>query len=489
MKRNRRRRGLVRSLLSTKASRRRSGNHSAGHSSALERIEHLECRTLLSATPTLTVTDAGGTFTGRPFVATVSATVNDAPIPIAQSLNFSTYLGGNNTSRAINIATDSFGNTFVTGWTTSSNFPTTSGAYETTGAADGSRSAFVAKFDANGNLVWSTLIQGAAGFAIAVDGSDNVYVAGVASATDFQTTSGAFQTTANATSNAFVAKLNSSGSALLWSTFLGGSDFSEVDGIAVDSSDNVYVAGDTTATDFPLRNPIQSRNAGGSDAFIAELDHSGSSLVFSTYLGGSGDEFPSAIALDPAGDLFVDGTTDSTDLPTTANAFQSAYGGGDSDAFVARLNPSGAGLAYLTYLGGSGDATSSDVGMVVDAQGDAYLTGSADADSIPMVNAYQSTFKGGQDAYIAELNPSGTTLVNSTYFGSSSGTSGSSIAIDSSGNIYIAGQTSSTDLPTVDPASTSGDLYVAEFNLSSATLVYSITWEPWTMPRSSIRSE
>ncbi len=169
---------------------------------------------------------------------------------------------------------------------------------------------------------------------------------------------------------------------MLWATFLGGSDFGEVDGIARRQCR-------TTSTSpairqrpiFRCKNPIQSQNAGGSDAFISELNSSGSQLVFSTYLGGSGDEFPSAIALDPAGDIFIDGTTDSTDLPTTANAFQSTYGGGDSDAFVAKLDPSGAGLAYLTYLGGSGDATSSDVGMAVDAQGDAYVIGTTDADT------------------------------------------------------------------------------------------------------------
>ena len=188
------------------------------------------------STPSVTVTDANGPFTGQPFPATVSVTVNNAPIPIAQSLNFSTYLGSSSTSRAINVTTDDFGNTFVTGWTNGTGFPTTAGAYETTGAADGSQSAFVAKFDASGNLVWSTLIDGAAGFAIAVDSSDNVYVAGRASRADFQTTTGAYQTTANASTNAFIAELNASGSKLIWATFLGGSDFGEVDGIAVDGA-------------------------------------------------------------------------------------------------------------------------------------------------------------------------------------------------------------------------------------------------------------
>ena len=302
--------------------------------------------------------------------------------------------------------------------TTGSNFPATPGAYETTARRTVHSPLIVAKFGPNGNLVWSTLIDGAE--RLRHRGrwfGQRLHRRGGLREAIFKRQPAPIRQQPKRTSKAFIAKLNPSGSTLLWATFLGGSSFGEVDGIALDNADNVYIAGDTTATDFPLKNPIQSQNNGGSDAFISELNSSGSQLVFSTYLGGSGDEFPSAIALDPAGDIFIDGTTDSTDLQTTANAFQSTYGGGDSDAFVAKLDPSGAGLAYLTYLGGSGDVDSSDVEMAVDAEGDAYVTGTTDADTIPMVNAYQSTYSGGQDAYIAELNPSGTALVNSTYFG------------------------------------------------------------------------
>ena len=338
---------------------------------------------------------------------------------------------------------------------------------------DGATSAFVAEFDPSGNLVWSTLIDGASGWSVAVDSSDDVYVAGVASRTDFQTTSGAYQTTANAATTPFIAKLNSSGSTLLWATYLGGSASGEVDGLAVDNAGNAYVVGDTTATDFPLKNPIQSHNNGYSDAFISELNSAGSQLVFSTYLGGSDDDYPSAIGLDPAGNIFITGTTYSTDLATTAGALQPTYGGGDSSAFVAKLKPTGAGLAYLTYLGGSGDVTGTDVEMAVDSRGDAYVAGTTDANSIPMVNAYQSTVSGGQDAFIAELNPAGTAIVNSTYFGTDTYASG--IALDSQGDVYIAGPEVSS-IPLEEPASTSGDLYVAELNLATATLVDSTYW-------------
>ena len=328
----------------------------------------------------------------------------------------------------------------------------------------------MAKFSPSGNLIWSTLIDGARGVAIAVDASDNVYVGGLANPLDFATTPGAFQTTTSG-GHAFVAKLNPSGSALIWATYLGGSGSDEVDGLAVDGSGNVYVAGDTTATDFPTLNALQPINRGGTDAFVSELNSTGSALVFSTYGGGSGGDFPSAIALDAAGNIYIDGTTDSSDFPTTPGAIQTTYGGASSDAFVAKLAPGGTSLIYSTYLGGSDDVTSSDVEMAVDAAGDAYVTGTTDGNDFPTVNAYQSSLDGGQSAYIAELNPSGTALVNSTYFGAN--TNGSSLAIDSSGNVYIAGQTPPGGIPTVDPASTSGNNFVAEFNLSTATLVYS----------------
>src|SRR5262249_36039014 len=157
----------------------------------------------------------------NPFPATATAT--GAGGPSSLQTNYATYLGGSSADKVIDVTTDATGNTFVTGWTSSPNFPTTPGAYETTLSPDGSRAAFVAKFDPNGNLLWSTEIDGAAGFAIAVDASDNVYVGGEANGNDFATTAGAFQTTPGSRNTGFVAKLNSSGTELLWATYLGGS--------------------------------------------------------------------------------------------------------------------------------------------------------------------------------------------------------------------------------------------------------------------------
>jgi Bacterial Ig-like domain (group 3)/PKD domain/Beta-propeller repeat len=435
--------------------------------------------TISKLMPNLAISDAGGAFDGHSFPASVSVLGStNLPVPLPLATNYSTFLGGSVADAGLAITIDSLGNTFVTGYTISPDFPVTPGAYETTFQPDNPNdvSGFVAKFDPSGNLLWSTYINAAEGLSIAVDSQDNVYVAGLAASTGFATTPGAFQPTANSELSAFVLKLNPSGSTAVWSTYLGGSNFSEVDGLAIDGSGNVYLAGDTADTDFPTLNPIQSQYAStsfGENAFISEFNSTGSALIFSTYLGGNNNDVPSAIALDAAGNIYVDGTTSSTNLPTTPNAFQPTYPGGGSDAFVAKLSAGGTSLAYLTYLGGNVADTSSNVGMAVDAAGDAYVTGTTLSPDFPTVNAYQSTLSGSEDAYVAELNPSGTALVNSTYFGGSSTTTGSAIALDSAGNVYIAGQTSSTDLPLVNPVNDTGDYYVAELNLSQAALLNS----------------
>jgi hypothetical protein len=209
-------------------------------------------------------------------------------------------------------------------------------------------------------------------------------------------------------------------------------------------------------------------------AFVSELNNTGTGLVFSTYLGGTGDSWPSAIALDAADNIYIDGNVDATGMPTTPGAFQSTYPGGSQDAFVAKLAAGGASLDYLTYLGGSVDDTSSNLGMAVDSAGDAYVTGTTSSPDFPTVNAYQSTLSGIEDAYVTEVNPTGTALVNSTYFGGYGETTGSSIALDSLGNVYIAGTTNPTALTTlVNPVQTNGDYYLAEFDLSNATLLES----------------
>ena len=246
----------------------------------------------------------------------------------------------------------------------------------------------------------------------------------------------------------FVTKLNASGSALVYSTYLGGSGDDDVQVIAVDGSGNAYVTGNTTSTNFPTASPFQSSNGGGgNDAFVTKLNAAGSALVYSTYLGGSGSDNGRAVAADSSGNAYVTGEASSTDFPT-ASPFQSSNGG-SSDAFVTKFNAAGSALGYSTYLGGSGP----DVGrgIAVDSSGNAYVTGSTTSTDLPAANPFQAANAGSDDAFVAKLNPAGSALVYSTYLGGGGTDAGNDIAVDSSGNAYVAGITNSTDFPTVDP--------------------------------------
>jgi hypothetical protein len=246
--------------------------------------------------------------------------------------------------------------------------------------------------------------------------------------------------------DAFVTKLNPTGSALVYSTYLGGSDYDLGTGIAVDSAGNAYVTGRTYSTDFPTMNPLQAAaNGGQADAFVAKLNPAGSAFVYSTYLGGSYFDQGNGIAVDSAGNAYVIGDTDSGDFPTTENAAQPAISGSE-DAFVAKLNPTGSSLVYSTYLGGSD--YENGYGIAVNSTGSAFLTGSTSSTDFPTTkNAAQPANGGRADAFAAKLDPTGSAFVYSTYLGGSNSDQGWGIAVDSAGKAYIIGLTCSTDFP------------------------------------------
>ena len=456
----------------------------------------------------------------------------DKPLVIDPVLVYSTYLGGSGIfdegDGANAVAVDTEGNVYVTGYTYSTDFPVTTGAIQTTNNGETNQykpnNAFITKLNSTATaLVYSTYLggSGAASYfgdtanAIAIDGSGSAYVAGQTYSTNFPVTEGAFQTVNHAAastgqaSNGFITKLNPTGSGLVYSTYLGGSQNEDgevegVNGLAVDSSGNVYVAGTTGSSDFPImQGSFQtSYTPAASNAFVTKLNATGSDLIYSTFLGGNIGSFGLAIALDSSNDAYVTGSSFSTNFPVTQGAYQptnhfSAYQ--TADAFVTKLNPTGSALVYSTYLGGSGGSSGGDSGnaIVVDGSGNVYVAGNTNSSNFPTTSgAFQTAepaagvYNGsGHNAFVTKLNPTGTGLVYSTYLGGGglgdtgggeySGDSASGLAVDSSGSVYVVGETQSFNFPLTTGAmvttlpSTGGSGFVTKLNPSGSALVYS----------------
>jgi len=403
------------------------------------------------------------------------------PLIIDPVLVYSTYLGGSGFDQGYAIAVDSLGNSYVTGQTAAIDFPTTPGAFQT---EYGGGDAFIAKLNPSGSaLVYSTYLASASGNGIAVDSAGNAYVTGDAGPLNFPTTAGAFQT-APMGGDAFITKLNPTGSALVYSARFGGNfdDFSR--GIALDGNGNAYITGWTvcraTICTFPTVNAFQPKFAGGNnDAFVTKIDSSGSSLVYSTYLGGGKiingtDDWGEAIAVDNTGSAYVTGYTYSPDFPVTFGAFDTARAG--LDAFVTKFTPDGTALVYSTFLGGAGREQGQ--GIAVDVNGNAYVAGITESFDFPVtVGAFQT--KGSYDAFVTKLNAKGSALVYSTYLGGSAGVDrGWAIALDVAGNACITGDTASSNFPIVNAVQFaygggSSDAFVTKLNAAGSGLIYS----------------
>ena len=368
------------------------------------------------------------------------------PLIVDPVLSYSTLLGGSSANAANALAVDANGDAYITGFTSSYNFPTVTPEQNLNA---GGNEVFVAKLNGVGNgLVYSTYIGGS--------GDDRGYgiavdATGSAYVTGSTTshnfpTRSPIQSTMLGGKNAFVLKLSPAGNALTFSTYLGGSGSDAANGIALDPSGNAYVVGDTTSLNFPATG-LQKSNKGGQDAFVASLSSDGSRLLYSTYLGGSGTDHGAAIAVDSSGGAYVTGSTFSTDFPL-ASALQTANAGGQ-DAFVARLAPGGGTLTFSTYLGGSGGTVGNPEagqGIAIDASGNAYVAGVTGSANFPVLNALQPSLDAGLDAFVAKLSSTGT-LLYSTYLGGSGIDVGNGVAVDSSGRAFVAGYTASTDFP------------------------------------------
>jgi hypothetical protein len=348
---------------------------------------------------------------------------------------YSTFLGGSGNDQGYGVAFGPNGS-FVTGSTTSTDFPVTAGAIQTTNSGT---VAFVSKI-ANG-LVYSTYLggtSGAVGRAIAVDSAGNAYVTG-GTGPGFPTLN-ALQSTYGGNTDAFVAELNSTGTALLYSTYLGGSGPDYGYGIALDSANNAHVTGYTGSSNFPTHNALQSSAPGGGDAFVTKINPAGSAFVYSTYLGGGGTEQGSGIAVDSSGNAYVTGATSSSNFPVTTGAFQTSYGGGGSDFFVTKINPDGSALVYSTYLGG--DGIDSGFGIALDSAGNAYVTGMNFGLGFPDAS-HPPRGDDQNNPVVAKLNPAGSALVFADYIFFGNGKRGATgtlaIGVDAAGNSTVTG--------------------------------------------------
>jgi uncharacterized repeat protein (TIGR02543 family) len=394
-------------------------------------------------------------------------------------LVYSTYLGGSGSDWSYVTAVDPEGSAYVTGYTNSIDFPTKNPIQ---GYKAGVSDIFIAKINSSGSaLIYSTFLGGSGenwygigdhGSGIAVDSEGMVYVTGGTWSEDFPTKN-AIQGGYGGQGDAFIAKVNSSGSAIIYSTYLGGSGGDGGNDLAVDSEGAAYVTGTTESENFPTKNAIQGGYGGGEDAFIAKVNSSGNAIIYSTYLGGYGQEYGNNIAVDSEGAAYVAGDTNSADFPTK-NAIQGGYGGGE-DAFIAKVNSSGNAIIYSTYLGGSGQ--DSGRGIAVDSEGAAYVTGFTASINFPTKNPIQGYNAGQYDAFITKVKASGSDLIYSTYLGGSAWDPGYGMAVDLEGAAYVTGFTTSINFPTKNPIQEynagAADVFIVKVNSSGSALIYS----------------
>lgn len=394
--------------------------------------------------------------------------------PAGTAVVYSTYLGGSDEDQALSIATDTAGAAYVTGQTCSSDFPTKNGFQPAIG---GFCDSFVTKLDSAGSLSYSTYLGGSEqdpGIGIAVDTAGNAYVTGWTNSPNFPTKNPLQPALADSSGDAFVTKLDATGSALVFSTYLGGRQgFDRAFDIALDASGNVHVVGETRSDDFPTMRSLQPPR--GDDGFVAKLNAAGSAFIYSTRLGGSSSDEARGVALDSSGAAYVTGITSSQDFPTV-NPSQPALGG-ESDAFVVRIPPGGSSLLYSTYLGGRGSENDEFGGAIaVDAVGQAYVTGTTNSPDFPIKDPLKPALSGGTDVYVAMLTIGGA-LGYSTYLGGSDRDQGffGGIAVDANRNAYVIGVTTSSDVPTTQGAAQTNfggsiDAFITKISSGLATV-------------------
>lgn len=383
-----------------------------------------------------------------------------APSELPAGLLYSTFLGSSGNDWAAGIAAGADGSAYVTGYTYNADFPRIPGSFEQ------GRGIFVAKFAPTGTaLVYVAIVGSATAYGIAVDSQGQAYVTGTTGSDSFPTTSGAFDPTYNDAGcasycgDAFVTKLNAAGSSLIYSTYLGGENCSYLPAesglaIAADDEGSAYVTGKTYCDTFPTTSGAYDRyNSALPDAFVTKLNPNGSRLVYSTYMGGGTSQYGNGIAVDAAHNAYVAGfTRDGSDFTVPIGGH--AGSSGSREILVAKLNADGSERLYGVSFGGAWDDTAN--GIAIDPQGNAYITGITPSSDFPTTpGAFDITYNGPNscdgsgnpecgDGFVAKLNPTGTTLLYSTFLGGTDWDSGAGIAADPGGHAYVTGQWAAT---------------------------------------------
>lgn len=385
------------------------------------------------------------------------------------TLLYSTYLG--DSDRATGIAVDSVGAAYITGYTDSLTFPTVD-PYQSS-FAGGTWDAFICKLDSSGSILLYSMYLGGYKTDVATDvfvTDGTAYICGYTESPDFPTEN-PYQAALRGGKDAFISRLASSGNILLFSTYLGGHEFEDGYGISVEN-ENAYICGYTGSSDFPIIQPFQAESRGGADLFITKLDSTGSVLLYSTYLGGNDQDWGYDIDIEN-GEAYLTGRSESDNFPTV-NPYQPARAG-RKDILISKLNSSGSLLLYSTYLGGYGDERGHGISV---ENGEAYITGYTSSGDFPTVNAYQPERFNGDDAFISKISSSGSSLIYSTYLGGSSYVDrGNDIAVEN-GKACVGGSTGSSDFPVVNPyqsshAGSGYDCFVSCLTSSGSSLIYS----------------
>ena len=415
----------------------------------------------------------------------------ERPLIIDPVLAYSSYFGGSGDDAVRAIAVDASGNIYLTGVTTSTNFPTASAHQGSKLGTNATTDAFVTKLNPAGTTVFFSTYLGGTGSennatetagSIALDANGNVYVAGDTVSADFPTTGNAFQPTyaggSNNPADGFIARFTAAG-VLSYSTYFGGVDVDHINGLAIASDGDITFSGRTRSSQvegFPLVNAIDTTLAGTADAFVARLESNGASLVFSTFIGGTGDElsfYRSGHAIDAQGNVYISGNTSSVDYPTTAGAFRTVRTNATNDGFVTKLSANGQTILASTWFGGSnGENLVSDVALA--PTGEVVIGGETNTTAgFPLVNANQTTFQGGiRDGFVAKLNATLTSAIFSTYYGGNARDVVRDVAVDAAGTIHIVGTTGSTTLPLVQPVqptlASANDAFIARFGPTGA---------------------